>query len=99
MKTHRSTQMFYCSGGGRSVKCVRPALAMEASKEEQREVWFVFWWLRMLEHAKFIVASLLFTANTVSSFSDVRPSRNLFCHSRKLVRDIQCSQYTADMRQ
>ena len=39
MKTHRYTQLFlYCSGGERSVKCVRPALEMEASKEEQRGV-------------------------------------------------------------
>ena len=39
MKTHRSTQLFlYCSGGERSVKCVRPALEMETSKEEQRGV-------------------------------------------------------------
>ena len=36
VKTHRSTQLFlYCSG---SVKCVRPALEMQASKEEQRDV-------------------------------------------------------------
>ena len=39
MKTQRSTQLFvYCSGGERSVKCVRPALEMEARKEEQRGV-------------------------------------------------------------
>ena len=39
MKTHRSTQLFlYCSGGEHSVKCVCPALEMEASKEEQRGV-------------------------------------------------------------
>ena len=39
MKTHRSTQLFlYCSGGERSEKCVRTALEMEASKEEQRGV-------------------------------------------------------------
>ena len=39
METHRSTQLFlHCSGGERSVKCVRPALEMEASKEEQRGV-------------------------------------------------------------
>ena len=39
MKTHRFTQLFlYCSGGERSVKCVRPALEMEARKEEQRGV-------------------------------------------------------------
>ena len=39
MKTHRSTQMFlYCSGGERSVKCVRPELKMEARKEEQRGI-------------------------------------------------------------
>ena len=38
-KTHTSTQLFlYCSGGERSVKCVRPALEMEASKEVQRGV-------------------------------------------------------------
>ena len=39
MKTHRSTHLFlYCSGGERSVKCVRTALGMETSKEEQRGV-------------------------------------------------------------
>ena len=39
MKMHRSTQLFlYCGGGEHSVKCVRPALEMEASKEEQRGV-------------------------------------------------------------
>ena len=39
MKTHRSTHLFlYCSGGERSVKCVRPALKMEPSKEEPRGV-------------------------------------------------------------
>ena len=43
MKTYRSTQLFvYCSGGERSVNCVRPALEMEASKEEQRGVVHVF---------------------------------------------------------
>ena len=30
--------ILYCSGGERSVKCVRPALEMESSKEEQRDV-------------------------------------------------------------
>ena len=39
MKTYTATQLFlYCSGGERSIKCVRPALEMEASKEEQRGV-------------------------------------------------------------
>ena len=39
MKTHSSTELFrYFSGGERSVKCVRTALEMEASKEEQRGV-------------------------------------------------------------
>ena len=39
MKTHRSTQLFrYCSGVQRSVMFVRPALGIEASKEEQRGV-------------------------------------------------------------
>ena len=32
------TVVSYCSGGERSVKCVRPGLEMEASKEEQRGV-------------------------------------------------------------
>ena len=37
MKAHRSTQLFlYCSGGERSVKCVRPALVMEASTADKR---------------------------------------------------------------
>ena len=39
MKTHRSTQLFlYYSGVERSVKCVRPALEIEATKEEQKGV-------------------------------------------------------------
>ena len=39
MKTLRSIQLFpYCSGGGSSVKCVRPALEVEVSKEEQSGV-------------------------------------------------------------
>ena len=39
MKTHRFTQLFlYCSGSERSVKSVCPALEMEASKEEQKDV-------------------------------------------------------------
>ena len=39
MKTHRFTQLFiYCSGGERSVKCVRTALEMEGSTEERRGV-------------------------------------------------------------
>ena len=39
MKTHRSTQLFlYCSGSESSVVCVRPALEMEASKEEKKDV-------------------------------------------------------------
>ena len=39
MKTYRSTLLFLsCSGGERSVNCVRPALEIEASKEEQRSV-------------------------------------------------------------
>ena len=51
MKTHRSTQLFlYCSGGERSVQCVRPALEMEAAKKS-RGVWFVSWWLRVLRRA------------------------------------------------
>ena len=37
VKTFRFTQLFlYCSGGERSVKCVRSALEMEASKKDQR---------------------------------------------------------------
>ena len=39
MKTQRSTQLFlYCSGGERNVKCVRPAMEMDANKDEQRGV-------------------------------------------------------------
>ena len=39
MKTHRSIQLFlFCSGSDRSVKCVRLALEMMASKEEKRSV-------------------------------------------------------------
>ena len=36
MSTHRFTQLFlYCSGGERSVKCVCPALEIDARKDEQ----------------------------------------------------------------
>ena len=39
MNKHRSIQLFlYFSGGERSVKCVRPALEIKASKEEQKGV-------------------------------------------------------------
>ena len=39
MRSRRSIQLFlYCSGGERLNKCVRPELAMLASKEEQRGV-------------------------------------------------------------
>ena len=39
MNKHRSIELFlYCSGGERSVKCVRPALEIKASKEEQKGV-------------------------------------------------------------
>ena len=39
MKMHRFTQLFlYCSGGERSVKCVRPASEMVTGKEEQSDV-------------------------------------------------------------
>ena len=39
MKTHRSTQLFlYCSGDKCTLKCVGPALEIEASKEKQRGV-------------------------------------------------------------
>ena len=39
MEIHRPTWSFlYCCGGECSVKCVRLALKMEASKEEQRGV-------------------------------------------------------------
>ena len=39
MKTHRFTQLFlYCSGGERGVNYVRPALELEASKLEQRDM-------------------------------------------------------------
>ena len=37
-KAQVHTVVVYCPGGERSVKCVRPALEMEASKEEQRGV-------------------------------------------------------------
>ena len=30
--------VYYCSGGERTVRCIRPALKMEARKEEQRAV-------------------------------------------------------------
>ena len=37
MEMHRCTQLFlYCSGGERSLMCVRTAMKMEASEDEQR---------------------------------------------------------------
>ena len=51
VKTHRSTQQYPCSFGGQSsVKCIRPAWEMLATKK-CREVWFVSWWLRVLRRA------------------------------------------------
>ena len=78
LKTHRSTQLFlYCSGGERRVKCVRPALKMEASKE----VWFVSWWLRVLlctiksKHPGMLSDRIILLQDNVSH------------HSANLVRD------------
>ena len=88
MKTHRSTQLLrYCSGGERSVKCVRLALEMEACKEEQRkEVWFVSWWLRVLEYAKFIVACLLCMANIVCPWKVSTSGRRDSAYHCKTIR-------------
>ena len=56
MKTRKSTQLFlYCSTGEHSLKCVRPALEMEASKEEQRGV------------VRFLVAECAATWNKVKT--------------------------------
>ena len=50
VKTHRSTQLFpYCSGGESSVKCFRPSLEMEASKEKRGVVRFLV--VRVLRRA------------------------------------------------
>ena len=68
VKTHRSAQLFlYCSGGKRSVKCVCPALEVEASKEEQRGV-VRFLVAEGAVTCEFIVACLLCMANTVCSW-------------------------------
>ena len=86
MKTHRSIQLFlYCSGGESSMKCVRPALEMEINKEVQRDM------------VRFLVVEgagtreinrLRSAVHGESSRSDVCHSRNLFCHSCKLVKYI-----------
>ena len=55
MKTHSCFFIDYCSGGERSVKCVRPALEMEASKEEQRGV------------VRFLVAECAMTCHKVKT--------------------------------
>ena len=52
MKTHRSIQLFhYRSGGERGVKSVFVQHWKWRQAKKSREVWFVSWWLRMLEHA------------------------------------------------
>ena len=58
------TVISYCSGGEHSVKCVCRHWKWRKAKKS-REMWFVSWWLRVLERAKFIVACLLCMANTV----------------------------------
>ena len=56
MKMHRSTQLFvYCSGGERSVKCVRATFEMEESKEEYRGV------------VRFLVAEVAATGHKVKT--------------------------------
>ena len=69
------TQFFlYCSGGERSVKCVRPALEMEASKEEQRS------------EVRFLVAEGAATRHKVKTPWNA-VGRNHPLHTANLVRD------------
>ena len=77
MKTHRSTQLFrYCSGDERSVKCVRPALEMEESKEEKRSV------------IRFLVAEGAATSKRPGMLSDgiIIMHDNACPHTANLVR-------------
>ena len=81
MKVHRSTNLFlYCFGSEHSVKCVHPALKMRQAKKS-REVWFVSWWLRVLEHA--------IKSNHPGMLSDgiILLHDNACPHTANLVRD------------
>ena len=75
---HRFTQWFlYCSGGERSVKCVRAAFDMEANKEEQRGV------------ARFLVAEGVATSHKVKMLWNavILLRNNARSHTVKLLRD------------
>ena len=65
-----NTVFLHCSRGEHSVKCVRPALEMEARKEEQK-VQFVSWWLLVLRHT--ICQNALECGRTESSFCMIMP--------------------------
>ena len=81
MKTHRSTQLFaYCSAGEHTVKCVRPALTMEAGKEEQRGV-NVSWWLRVLWRVIKSKRSEMLSDGIILLHDNARP------HTANLVKD------------
>ena len=83
MKTHRSTQLFiYCCGGESSVKCVCPALEMEASKEEQRGV-VHFQWLRVLQCAIKSKCPGMLLYSIILLHDNVHP------HTANVVRDKQ----------
>ena len=83
VKMHRSTQLFiYCSGGERSVKCVRPALEMEASKVEQSGV------------VRFLVAEDAATRHKFKAPLECCQMESSFCmihnsrpHTANLMRD------------
>ena len=81
MNINKSTQLFlYCSGGERSVKCVRPAFDIQASKEEQRGV------------VRFLVAEGTGTRHKVktswnASDGIILLHDNVHPHTANLVRD------------
>ena len=80
-KTNMSTQLFlYCSGRERSLKCVRPALEIEASKEEQRGL-VRFLVAEGLEHAINLIRLGMLSDRFILLHDNARP------HTANLVSD------------
>ena len=93
----------YCSGGERSVKCVRPAFEMKARKEEQREREtgvVPFLWLRVLRRAIKSKCPGMLSDGIILLHENARPhAANLVKHKLQRLgsETLQHPPYSADL--
>ena len=81
MKTNRSKHLYlYCSEGERS-EIVFVQLWKWRQEKKSREMWFVYWWLRVLEHAINSKRSGMLSYGIILLHDNARP------HTVNLARD------------